>query len=453
MANVNLFVCFFYILFSIGLIQLFKQEHYWKILLFTSVLCFSFLVGKAFVIIISIASIVYYFSFKINTLSISKWWVIGLLSIPLLIKKIFYDGNQFDTFSSKSILTADYLSIIGLSYITFNAISYLVDIKRRYIKPEQNFFKVLFYLTYFPIIFSGPLTRANYFFSKIERIHVSKESFTGGLRFILWGLFKNLVVGSRLYILMNTLISMELKGPLYLIVGFVFYLHLYCNFSSFINIFQGISIIFNIPLKHNFKSRIYSSSSRDEFWKGWHITLNEWFRDYFFYEIIRYDKKRKHVSLFLFITFICIALWHELSLTFLTWGTFNALWLIAERKFKKRFKLPYKSKFVGFLYHSLIASFLATIFISSNIVELFKTIFQFPNTTFDIQLLLNPNTYILIGTFALMDFYERKTVGIDIDKYLTNISLLSRYAFYYLLCILILATSVNMKISNYYNLF
>lgn len=433
--------------------QFFNKQHYWKILLIISLLFFLLLSSEGFVVVVYIAILTYYISLKIRTLKHIRWLLLGLILLPLLIKKIFISEYHFGDFTTPLNSRNSLLNIIGLSYITFNAVGYLIDIKRKYVEPQTNFFKLLLYLIYFPIIFSGPLTRAKYFFLEIKNIQLKRDSIVNGLRLILWGLFKNLVVGSSLYALLLALKVLELSGLYYLLNGFVFYLFLYCTFSSFINIFQGISLIFNIQLNENFRNRVYMSASREEFWKGWHITLNHWFRDYFFYEIIRFDKKRKHTNLLLFFTFVCIALWHDFTLVFLTWGTLNALWLIAERKYKKYIKLKGSFSFLGILYHTIFASFLATIFISKNIFEVFRTLFDFSEQHFSFELLLTPNLYILILTFGIMDYYERKTTKIRIDKYLGKQHIVHRYFFYYLLCLLILAFAVNSKIVNYYNLF
>ena len=443
----------FYVLVSIFIIQFFQKQHYWKILLFTSLLFFIILSREGFILILYIALLTYYFSLNINKIKQLKLWMIGLILLPLLFKKVFISEYQFDDFIFPVRSVNKLINVIGLSYITFNAIGYLVDIKRKYTVPQTNFFKLLLYLTYFPIIFSGPLTRAKHFFSEMENIKLKRSSIINGLRLILWGVFKNLVVGARLFSLMLALIKMNLSGPYYLLNGFVFFLFLYVTFSSFINIFQGISLIFNIQINDNFRNRIYLSASREEFWKGWHITLNQWFRDYFFYEIVRHDKKRKYTNLLLFFTFLGIALWHDFTLVYLTWGVLNAIWLIAERKYKKKVNIKNRFSFLGIIYHLIIASFLATIFISNNIFEVFNTLFNFSKQNYTFENLLIPNTYILILTFAFMDLYERKTTSIRIDKYLEKQNIWHRFFFYYMLIFLILSFAISPKIVNYYNLF
>lgn len=430
------------------------QKNYWKILLLSSLTFYLLFAGNGILLILGLAILVYFLGIKINDLKAKKWLIFTLILTPLLIKKFFFSEYQFGNFGTPPFDTNYLFKIIGLSYITFNSLSYLIDIKRKYIQPESNFLKLLLYLLYFPIISSGPLTRAKHFFSELENTELKKESIINGLRLILWGLFKNLVVANHLFKLMNSLQQMQLKGFSYLLIGFVFYLFLYCSFSSFINIFQGISLFFNINIKDNFKNRIYLSASREEFWKGWHITLNQWFKDYFFYEIIKYDRKNNYTNLLLFITFLMIAMWHDFTTVFLIWGTINAIWLISERKLKKYLnKKKITTRLWGIIYHSVFASFLASIFISRSIRTLFEKLTDFSQQTYSFKNLSLFNLSILLLSFLIMDFFEKKTENTTIYKFLSQKSELYRYCFYLVICMFLLCFSINPKMTNYYNLF
>lgn len=287
MVEFNLLLIILYIACSIVLLALFKKENKWKALLITSLGFYYILVGYKMLFLILLAYIIFRLGFVIHrNLSKIRLGVFCIL-IPLIIYKITGTGFHFENYTSKDFQILEVLrwsslfQIIGLSYFTFNGISYLIDIKRKYIKPEKSFFLVLLYLIYFPTIFSGPLHRAKYLIPQFKNISISDTSISKGMRLILWGLFKNMVIAQRIFILINVLSNSEISGPYYLILGLLFFFYLYCNFSSFIDFFQGISQIFGIQLKDNFRNRVYFSSSRQQFWRGWHITLNEWFRDYF----------------------------------------------------------------------------------------------------------------------------------------------------------------------------
>ncbi|MFK7979081.1 MAG: MBOAT family O-acyltransferase, partial [Saprospiraceae bacterium] len=193
-----------------------------------------------------------------------------------------------------------------------------------------------------------------------------------------------------------------------------------------------------------------------EFWGGWHRSLNEWFRDYFFYERIRYDKKRKYTNLLLFITFTCIALWHDFTTVFLVWGLLNATWLIAERNIKKYGKtkgITFNYPYLGILYHSLISSFLATIFIAEDLPTLFNTFFGIADQSVASKGTISLNLIFTLFVFLVMDFYERKAGVVRMDVYLAKLSPPHRYFFYYFIGLLIFVFALNPRMTNYYNLF
>ncbi|MDY8137648.1 MBOAT family O-acyltransferase [Aquimarina sp. 2201CG5-10] len=384
-----------------------------------------------------------------------------VILIPLIVAKATTIGFHFENYNSKNIQLLEWFKwsfvfkIIGLSYFTFNGISYLIDIKRKYIQPEKNFFLFLLYLTYFPAIFSGPLHRAKYLINQFKKISISNESISKGLRLILWGLFKNMVIAQRVFVLMNKLIISEISGIYYLILGLLFFLYLYCNFSSFIDLFQGVSKIFGIQLNDNFRNRVYFSSSRQEFWKGWHITLNEWFRDYFFFVLAKKDRKRKYLNLILLTTFILIALWHELTLTLLIWGIMNGLWIILEKKVNIH-RLPYPNlrQATGFIYHIFFSCILALIFISSDLFFMTEKIILKPNY-FPVEIIQKQyiNIIVIISSFIIMDYHYRKAKDERFDIYIHKKTALIRWFIYSKLTLIILIFGINAGVDNYYILF
>ena len=141
MFDINLLSCFLIVIVTIVLMLIFNQQYYWKILLFSSFSFYILIAGKGILLILGLAFLVFFFGKKIELMK-SKWWLFGLILLPLLVKKIFYSEYQFEDFRGSPFNTNLLFKIIGLSYITFNALSYLMDIKRRYIQPEYNFLKL-----------------------------------------------------------------------------------------------------------------------------------------------------------------------------------------------------------------------------------------------------------------------------------------------------------------------
>ncbi|MBU3677388.1 MAG: hypothetical protein FGM54_09475, partial [Chitinophagaceae bacterium] len=200
--------------------------------------------------------------------------------------------------------------VMGWSYFLFNALSYLFDIERKVIQPETSLPALMRYLLFFPMLFAGPMHRKKALDEQFKQVHVSPNSIRAGLRLILWGLFKNFVLAKRLFSLFLSLQLSHLDGLFLLLQGLVFFFYIYASFSSFVDFFQGVALLFNIKMSDNFHKRVYWASSRHQFWQGWHMTLNAWFKDYFFYRLMKYKYWRNKTQLALFLTFLLIALWH-----------------------------------------------------------------------------------------------------------------------------------------------
>lgn len=343
--------------------------------------------------------------------------------------------------------------LIGWSYFLFNALSYLFDIDRKVIQPERSLLALLRYLLFFPILFAGPMHRKNYLDEQFTNTAIKADSIRDGLRLMLWGLFKNLVIAKRLFMLFQFLQTSELKGPALLIQGIVFFFYIYASFSSFVDFFQGVAKLFAIQLSDNFHKRVYWSASRHQFWQGWHMTLNAWFRDYFFYRLMKYKFWRNKTQWALFITFLLIALWHDASLAFLLWGVLNASWILLEKRFKvsEFFLRNTTIKAVGRLYHIGISGFIALVFTQDSPRLLLRNIFQhwhFPDHFFWIQRF---NLPIIVIGFLFMDYINRKAGDRRVEHYMQTLPLYSRRLLYaFLLLILFIAGSFSSGINNYY---
>jgi alginate O-acetyltransferase complex protein AlgI len=454
MTSINLVLAFLFTLVAIIVTTVVSKPHRWKVLLGTCLFFYYLLIGEKIIIVLGLSLITYVFGRKIPSGKALAWISVLLLLVPLLVIKSITDGHHFYNYQALQI-TPDRWSalfqIAGLSYFTFNSISYLVDVKRKYITPERNFFFLLLYLTYFPAIFSGPLHRAKYLFEEFRNIEVTEHSISRGLRLILWALFKNVVIAQRIFILMSQLRASEIGGIYYLLIGLLFFLYLYCNFSSFIDFFQGVSQMINIRLKPNFRNRVYFSSSRQEFWRGWHITLNQWFRDYFFYVVSAYDKKRKYTDLILLATFLLIALWHGFTMVMVVWGLLNGLWIVIEKKFDfSNWRYPAFRRIAGVLYHLSIATLLALLFISPRPGYWYQKVFVQPPQLPSNFMAYLPSILIILGCLGIMDYHYAKAKDTPIDEYLDRKPQYLRWLIYGKLAMIILIFGRSAGIENYY---
>ncbi|WP_459496908.1 MBOAT family O-acyltransferase [Aquirufa nivalisilvae] len=343
--------------------------------------------------------------------------------------------------------------IVGLSFFVFNAVSYLMDIRRRFIKPADSFFKLMLYLLYFPTLHAGPLHRFSYLNEQFDQANISEKSLSNGMRLILWGLFKNLVLAQRLSHLFLSLKESDIGGWWTLLIGFVFFFYIYFSFSSYVDFFQGISEIFNVQLKDNFHKRVYFSINRHEFWKGWHITLNEWFRDYFFYWQIKFQFWRNKPYLLLLLTYMLIGLWHGISWQYLLWGLLSGCWIILEKigKVTEKVTVTHISKYAGIFYHLFFCSILALIFIFPNISQLWNICSNENNLPLEVLKLHQRNIGVLLFMFILVDIFHMNAKGLRIDEYFGTIATWKRRILYLSLCSFIILFGVfSGGIDNYY---
>ena len=459
MPGIDLLLLALYLLIGIFLVWLLDESRKWQGLLFTSLLFLAALLGIQLIFYVGLGALVYLLSFRQRD-SVS-WGPVSvlLLLMPLLLVKTMGAGSvsiaNWSQVTESIFDNGNWFRLIGISYFTFNAVSYLVDVRRGYLEPEPNIGRLLLYLLYLPAFFSGPLHRAKYLFAQFAKIRIGADTLSAGFRLMLFGCFKQLVLAQRCKLLLTGLLKSAVSGWYYLLAGGLFFLYLYLNFSSFLDVLQGVSKMFNITLRSNFRNRIYLAHSRQHFWSGWHITLNEWFRDYFFFPLAKRDRSRRFTELILLATFVLIAMWHQVSLVFLLWGSLNASWIILEKKIDLQ-KLPWPRarRMAGVVYHLSIASLLALVFISNHlqalIDRLFKTQSRFPQ---EFMVQNRTNIAVIAATFLLLDQLYRAMGSRGFDEFLGTKSTTFRWATYLFIALLILVFGMMDRIENYYTQF
>lgn len=438
--------------------SLFLQHQVWKALLISSIVTLGVFMPNTLVFILLVSGIIYFLSLKPQLPYFRiKLAISILLGLLVLIKlKDFWIEHLNLSWSIYDNKLKNWIEIVGISFLVFNSISYLVDIKRGYILPEISYWRLLLYLLYFPTLFSGPLHRYTYLNDQFNQAKLTEESFTNGLRLILWGLFKNFVLAQRLNQLLIFLKGSEIGGWWTLLIGFVFFFYIYFSFSSFVDFFQGVSEIFNIRLKDNFQKRVYFSSNRHEFWKGWHITLNEWFRDYFFYWQIKFAFWRDKPYVLLLLTYLFIGLWHGLSWSYFLWGFLSGIWILTEKllNIQRLGNQHGIRRMGGVIYHISLCSVLALVFIFPTLADLIHKI-QLPSIfPHDLWLFQRRNICVILSMFLLIEFCHLHAKDDRIDEFLGKLSPWKRRLIYFqLLVFLFILGDFTGGFSNYYLLF
>ncbi|MBC8150846.1 MAG: MBOAT family protein [Bacteroidetes bacterium] len=246
----------------------------------------------------------------------------------------FFVSNFIDAFSLFGVeLSAGSLNIIlpvGISFYTFQTLSYSIDVYRRKLKHTDDFIAFSAFVCFFPQLVAGPIERATNLlpqFLKARKFNYDQAA--DGMRQILWGLFKKVVVADNCAVFVNAIFDNPdpLSGST-LFMGAVFFaFQIYCDFSGYSDIAIGTSRLFNINLKQNFATP-YFSRNIGEFWRRWHISLSTWFRDYLYIPLGGSQGGTWNKIRNVFLIFIVSGFWHGASWNFIVWGGLNALYFL-----------------------------------------------------------------------------------------------------------------------------
>ncbi len=222
---------------------------------------------------------------------------------------------------------------VGISFYTFQTVSYAIDVYRGTIQAEKSLGKFALYISFFPQLVAGPIERAGELLPQINETkkNIDLNSFSSGIRLIIWGLFLKVVVADNLADLVSSKfnnVETQTGGGLVFAL-FLFAFQLYSDFNGYSKIAMGLAQLLGYKLMDNFKYP-FVSSSFNEFWKRWHISLSQWIRDYIFIPMGGTRGKSFKVVLTIFITFLIIGLWHGATINYLLWGILSGILLIGE---------------------------------------------------------------------------------------------------------------------------
>ena len=258
---------------------------------------------------LSILGFFKYFDFFINS------WVDFLLLIG---------------FENQNTISLELILPVGISFYTFQTMSYSIDIYYNKLKPNKDFISFATFVSFFPQLVAGPIERAKNLLPQIN----STRSFRymqgiEGLRLILWGLFKKVVIADTLSMHVNMIFEdyTSYNGGVLLLGLIYFSFQIYCDFSGYSDIAIGTAKLFGLELMSNFRFP-YFAKSLPQFWKRWHISLSTWFRDYL-YIPLGGSKRGKIITIRnLFIVFVVSGMWHGASWTFIIWGLIHVIFYI-----------------------------------------------------------------------------------------------------------------------------
>ncbi len=228
---------------------------------------------------------------------------------------------------------------VGISFYTFQTLSYTIDIYRGTLAPERHFGRFALYVAFFPQLVAGPIERAAHLLPQFrERQHFDYARVCDGLQLMAWGLFKKVVVGDRLGVYVDSVygFSGQHSGVTLILATYAFAFQIYCDFSGYSDMAIGAARVLGFDLMRNF-DRPYFSASITEFWRRWHISLSTWLRDYLYISLGGNRAGELLTYRNLMITMVIGGLWHGASWNFIIWGTLQGVMLTVSR-----FTLPYR---------------------------------------------------------------------------------------------------------------
>lgn len=456
----------FIIFFIVVFFMYFAINHRWRWALLLSASYFFYMYWNATYIVLIVASTLvdYFVALQLdatNPTQLKRRKILLSTSIAINLGILFFFKyfNFFNTSVADALYqlgitytpsTLDVLLPVGISFYTFQSMAYTFDVYRGRLRAEKNVGIFATYVALFPQLVAGPIERAGSIIPQLTRSYVfDYERTVSGLRLILWGVFKKVVIADRLSIYVDTVYNQvdEYTGLPLILATLYFGIQLYCDFSAYTDIAIGTGRILGFDLMQNFRQP-YFSQSLSEFWQRWHISLMTWFRDYLYISLGGSRRSFRRTLVNILIVFAVSGLWHGAQWTFVLWGVFNGiivlietvlLHLIADKpQISKWFRLPH---FIHWAITYALVHFGFIIFRGNSLPDvtyIYHHLFDFTGVQDILQpfsaSLLQPNTEFIISIVCIIvlityDYFDRNN---DLIDRFSTLRFPLRWAIYYL---------------------
>lgn len=369
---------------------------------------FFYFYGEPKFILVLLSSIIinYYFSKWIYNNPTKKRMLL-ILSLIINLGILFY----FKYFNFIIECTNDILNLdinilnislpLGISFFTFQAISYVVDVYLNKVKPAKNIFEFGTYLSLFPQLVAGPIVRYETIADELKSRKITTEMFASGIKRFIIGLSKKVILANTLGEIVTIFASLSQKTIISnWLVGISYSLQIYFDFSGYSDMAIGLGLMLGFRFLENFNYPFIASSITD-FWRRWHISLSSFFRDYVYIPLGGNRVSKKRWIFNLFVVWFLTGLWHGASYNFILWGLYFFILLILEKLFLNKF---IKNKIFSHIYTIILVIISFVIFRETDISELFitlKSMFGFNNlkwiNTETIYYLKNFSVFLIIS--------------------------------------------------------
>ena len=271
-------------------------------------------------------------------LALSLIFNLGLLFTFKYFNFFIDNVNQLATLTGidHQFKNSSLLLPVGISFYTFQTLSYSIDVYRRKLEPEPHFGRFALYVSFFPQLVAGPIERAVNLLPELrKRVAIDPDQIAVGLKLIVWGLFTKMVIADRLADYVNRIYGdvEGQTGTTLLVATYFFAFQIFCDFSGYSNIAIGTARLFGVRLMQNFNLP-YLATGISDFWSRWHISLSTWFRDYVYFPLGGSRVSILRWMLNISVVFVVSGVWHGANWTFVVWGAIHACLYFLERLFK-----------------------------------------------------------------------------------------------------------------------
>ena len=314
---------------------------------------------------------------KYKDTKLKKVFFIGTITISLSLLGIFkyldFTISNINNLLNTNLSLLRIALLIGISFYTFQVISYVIDVYKGKVKVQKSFLKLATYVSLFPQLIAGPIVRYETIEEELDNRKHSFENFSYGVTRFVLGLSKKVIIANSLGELANVFLNTDEKSIiLYWIYGIAYSLQIYFDFSAYSDMAIGLGRIFGFHFLENFNYP-YISKSITEFWRRWHISLGTWFKDYVYIPLGGNRKGKIKLLRNIFIVWFLTGFWHGANWTFIVWGLLFGILLVIEKLFLGKF-LEKSPKIIQRIYVLFIVMISFIIFNAENLGQAFYNI-------------------------------------------------------------------------------
>lgn len=441
----------FILFFPLVIILYFLTPHKYRWVLLLAASYYFYMSWKVeYIFLIIFSTLIDYFSALFIEANKTKKTKLPFLIISILTNLGLLFSFKYFNFASENLNSIfeqiglntqiplmQFLLPVGISFYTFQTLSYTIDVYYGRQKAERHLGYFALYVSFFPQLVAGPIERFSRLTPQLKAYHAfSYSNLTNGLRLIIYGLFIKMVIADNISGIVDQIYqNPEMFNTLDIIIGLIFYsFQIYSDFYGYSIIAIGSALIMGIKLMDNFKTP-YLSRNISEFWQRWHISLSTWFRDYLYFPLGGNRVKTLRWIINIFIVFIVSGVWHGASWTFIIWGALYGVIYLLEIIINKLLNINSYNK-VSKITHSLLSikTFIFVTFIwvffrspsFNEALDIFKNLFSNANVSLN-TLIIPRSTLLFLGIFIISDIilYNKR-----FDSWLGNLHFMLRWCIY-----------------------